>query len=242
VHLRTESAVTIASFTRDADLAVDPALLPDAPPLEEVMTAAGFRRDPEEVGRWTRSTTVGNQEIPVEVDLLVPEAVAPGSGRRSVDLTGHDRLAVRRTRGLEAVLVEHSAMVVRAVEAQDVRALTIEVAGPAALLVAKLHKIAERYESGRHARLPVDKDAADVYRLFQAVPVHAMADGLRRALTEPVSRKVTETALDNLQRLFGGERSPGIEMTKRGFGVSGDAPETTAAVIVAYVSGLRRTL
>jgi hypothetical protein len=53
----------------------------------------------------------------------------------------------------------------------------IKVAGPAALLVAKLHKIAERVDEPDRA---VDKDALDVLRVLRAVPIETLAGGLRR--------------------------------------------------------------
>jgi hypothetical protein len=50
------------------------------------------------------------------------------------------------------------------------KCLALKVAGPTALLVAKLHKLADRRSSPhRHD----DKDALDIYRLFQAVPTRS---------------------------------------------------------------------
>ena len=85
-----------------------------------------------------------------------------------VDLAGHDRLATRRTLGLEAALVDHDRMAVHALEIADSRSTTVKVAGPAGLLVAKIQKISERAATARPDRLR-DKDAADVYRMFQVI-------------------------------------------------------------------------
>lgn len=58
----------------------------------------------------------------------------------------------------------------------------VEVAGVAALIVAKAHKIHERLATGRVDRLS-DKDAADVVRIMQtasASEVGATLAGLRQ--------------------------------------------------------------
>jgi len=51
-----------------------------------------------------------------------------------------------------------------ALDADDPRSFELRVAGPAALLVAKLHKIAERSGTARQS----DKDALDVLRICSA--------------------------------------------------------------------------
>ncbi|MDN5856283.1 MAG: hypothetical protein L0K86_26260 [Actinomycetia bacterium] len=56
----------------------------------------------------------------------------------------------------------------------DGRAYTANVAGPAALLVAKLHKLGERQATP--GRL-IDKDAHDLYRLLVATPTENLAAG-----------------------------------------------------------------
>jgi len=180
--------------------------------------------------------------VDVDVDFLVPEAVAPGSGRRSVELVGHDRMATRRVYGLEAALVDHAPMHIAALDPADERSATVGVAGTAALLIAKVHKIADRVESGRHQRTPADKDAADIYRLIQATPVRNMAAGFRLALSSEVSRTVTEVAIRRMDQLFGRRGAVGVEIALRAIGVAGEAPETITAVLMGYSSELRTVL
>jgi hypothetical protein len=159
VYLRTEAAsLDLPAFTTDGDIAIDPSSLPKTPPLEATLAEAGFTRATQP-GSWTRSVTIDGRTIDVSIDFMVPEAVAPGSGRRSVELEGHNRHATRRVHGLEAALIDHGPVRVAAIEAADSRAVTALVAGPAALMIAKLHKIAERVESDRHRRTPVDRRA-----------------------------------------------------------------------------------
>src|SRR5207245_3381050 len=101
----------------------------------------------------------------VEVDLLVPEKAITAPGRRDARLRGHAEKTARRTAGLEAVLIDHDQLEVVSLDPNDGRSISVRVAGPAALLIAKLHKIAERAAElagapQRRNRLN-DKDAAD---------------------------------------------------------------------------------
>ena len=102
------------------------------------------------------------------VDLLLPEAVSGRAGKgRSGSTPPHDNISARRVRGIEGQLVD-TPMIVTWLEAGDERQHEILVAGPSALLVAKLQKIAERIEQQRRQRL---RDAHDVFRLRREVEV-----------------------------------------------------------------------
>jgi hypothetical protein len=179
----------VAAFTTDGDIVIDPSLLPSTPPLEATLERAGFTRATQP-GSWARAVTIDGHMIDVCVDFMVPETVAPGSGRRSVELEGYDRHSTRRVNGLEAALVDRGPRRIAAIDPADHRAIVAQVAGPAALMIAKLHKIGERVESGRHRRTPVDKDAGDLYRLVQVTSIPEMAAGFRLALSSDVARPV----------------------------------------------------
>lgn len=128
----------LSSFTIDADLALNPANLPDEPALHEALTGAGFRRK-DQPGLWFTPDDV-------EVDLLVPASLA-GIGRHGVDLGPyHERTAAMRAAGLEAALVDNAPHRINALDPDDHRSFVLAVAGPAALLIAKLHKIGERVD------------------------------------------------------------------------------------------------
>ena len=99
------------------------------------------------------------------VDLLVPEAVS-GPGKRAARLGAHGDRVARKGRGLEAALVDNVVMTIDAFEKEGDRRFEVAVAGPSALLVAKLHKLADR--EGSPGQLD-GKDALDVYRLLRAV-------------------------------------------------------------------------
>lgn len=186
VYLRTGPAsLPIAEFTTDGDLAIDPALLTDAPPLAGLMEAAGFelalKQGAPEPGIWEKEVEVEGMEITVPVDLIVPRDVAPPGGSRGARLPGHGKRAARKIKGLEAALVDNDVMVVEALEPGDARSAQLRVAGVAALLVAKSHKIADRIDSGRTDRLE-DKDASDVVRLMAATSSTTAATTLRSLL------------------------------------------------------------
>ena len=159
VYLHTGAApVALAEATKDSDLALDPRVLASEPLLEEAMREAGFSRDlrSTQPGAWLNAAGI-------PVDLMVPEALAGQSGRRGARIPPHAKDAARRAVGLEAAIVDHSPIEIRALARDDHRSHTANVAGPAALLVAKLHKIGERQATP--GRL-VDKDAHDIYRLL----------------------------------------------------------------------------
>ncbi len=71
-------------------------------------------------------------------------------------------------------------MTIGSLDAQDAdrddRIFEVRVAGPTALLVAKLHKIADRARQAKRRRLD-DKDALDLFRLLQAIPTDALRPG-----------------------------------------------------------------
>jgi len=241
IYLRTEAIRTpgVAAFTTDADLALDPNRLAEKPALEESLGRAGFTLS--RVGTWASTVQVEEASFTVEVDLLVPEKATTAPGRRDARLKGHAERTARRTTGLEAVLVDHDELRVVSLDSKDRRSATARVAGPAALLIAKLHKIAEREaeRSGRPRRRNRlnDKDAADIYRLFQGVPVHDMAAGFRIASQEPISAEATAQAKEYFVRLFGRRGALGIEMAARA--LSGAIPaDTVAEVSSRYVTEL----
>jgi hypothetical protein len=195
VYMHTGSTeIALAEFTTDGDLAVDPDLLSSDPLVEEAMSAAGFAPDP-------RPSAIGSWISPrgVPVDLMVPDAVA-GTGRRGVRVPPHDSKSMRKARGIEATLIDNSKMVICALDAEaDAREFEVSVAGPAALLVAKLHKIHDRIATPSRQD---NKDAHDIYRLLRAVETDVLSAALSPLLGEALSEKVTREALVHLGELF----------------------------------------
>ena len=240
VYLHTGGAdVALAEMTKDSDLAVDRRVLREDPRLESALTKAGFRQEGgSQPGAWISPTGV-------PVDLMVPEAQAGPGSRRSGKVPPHDDRATRRTAGLEAAVVDSAFVSIASLDPADTRTVSARVAGPAALLVAKAHKIGERIvevERGRSSRLE-DKDAHDVYRLLVGVPTEDLAAAFGRLLTDPLSQDATVNALRLLDELFGvGSGAVGSQMAgraERGIGEPELVAQSVAALARELLDALR---
>ncbi len=207
-----EADIAVAPTTTDADLALDPHLLAAFPALDTMMREAGFEkrvrpRQGAQPGIWERA--VPGTPILVAVDLLVPAGTASPEGRRSARLPGHARDAAMKVVGIEGALVDNDYMEIKDASG---RSCSVRVAGPAALLVAKVHKIEDRLSTP--SRL-IDKDALDVFRLLRGTATGEMADRMRLVLSDYRSRPVAEQALEVMPRLFGGLEGDGVKMAIR---------------------------
>jgi len=212
-----EAQDTLSSFTIDADLALNPAELPDTPAIETALGEAGFRRK-EQPGLWFTPDDV-------EVDLLVPASLA-GPGRRGVDLGPfHGRMAAMRAAGLEAALADNAPQPIASLDPNDNRAFVIAIAGPGALLVAKLHKIGERLQQTPD-RLK-NKDASDLFLLLRATQTAALAATIERLRRTPATAPTVEMSLRYLRELFTSEAGMGIGLLRAA--VSGIEDEETVA-------------
>lgn len=246
IYLRVgEAHVAVAAATTDGDLALDPEQLRDAPPLERLMREAGFQRKRGEggellVGIWAKTVNVA-AGAQVTVDLLMPEGVAPASGRRAARLAGHETGSVLKVPGLESALVDADVMQVAALDPDDRRAQGVRVAGPAALLIAKVHKILDREE--RPSRLK-DKDALDVFRLLRGTPTADMVRRCSLILADGRSADSAREALGAFRGLFSGIGSAGVQMALRSTEGLMDSDELTASLtalagdLLSSVNGL----
>lgn len=202
-----EELAAVAPFTTDGDLAIDPRRLKEIPPLERAMLAASFVQ--KDIGIWlAREKRSDNVDVDVTVDLLSPEALSPGAGSRKAGLVGHAPEAARKTPGLECALVDLDIFTLTALDPTDPRAHDLQVGGPAALLVSKVKKIADRTGTRRLK----DKDALDVLRLLRGTDTADFAARYQRLLNDDVSRALAEEALGLLKSQFGERTSVGVEM------------------------------
>lgn len=242
IYLHTgEAEVALAVYTTDGDLVIDPSILGTDPLIEDALTSGGFQPQRSKDGQRVVGSWI--TDFDVAVDLMVPTEVA-GSGRRTsrgVEAPPHDRYAMRRTHGLEGALVEHAPKTITSFEPNDSRSFEVKVADPAALLVAKLHKISDRFEQSEDRR--DDKDAHDVYRLLRRVDTAALATAFQRLLAEPVSKAATAEAIGTLRDLFGSSNAEGSRMAGRAEREVGDpeqvalAASTLAADLLAALAG-----
>lgn len=230
IYLHSGDAdVAIAEATKDSDLAVDPRALPEDPLLEEAMKRAGFYPNVnKQPGAWLNPAGI-------PVDLMVPDALSQGGrSHRGARIPPHSNQATRRTVGLEAAVVDNELRTISALDPDDTRTFEARVAGPAALLIAKVHKIHERLDQPDRLN---DKDAHDVYRLLKATTdTAALGSSFQRLLTDPVSKMVTEQALEWLPTLFAdGPDALGSVMAGRAEEGIGD-PDLVAASVAALAA------
>ena len=226
IYLQTGGIdVALAEATKDSDVALDPRRLAEIPRIEAAMREAGFRSAANgQPGSW-----INTSGIPV--DLMVPEQLAGPGGKqaRGARIPPHDQKATRRARGLEAALVDHSLIVVTALDRADRRSIPVNVAGPGALLVAKCHKIAERIDNPHRLN---DKDAHDAYRILRAVDTEALRVTFTCLLSDELSREATEQALAHLAALFADAGSIGATMAGRAEAGVGEPEQVTVAVSI----------
>ncbi len=230
VYLHTgEADLAVAPTTTDADIALAPDELLAGLPVADAMAAGGFVLTAH-VGSW-------RGRYDVVIDLMVPDALS-GAGSRAARIPPHGDRTARKAVGLEAALVDRGRRTVRALEPTDTRAAEIWVAGPAALLVAKLHKISERVDRPDHLS---NKDALDVLRLLQATPTEALATSLTMLRADPLAGPTTNVALDLLQELFGTPDTVGSQMAARAVEGLAD-PDVIAASCAALAEDLLTAL
>jgi hypothetical protein len=243
IYLRSvDLDLSVAAYTSDADLGLDPQHLVDEPRLQQAMTNAGFvRASADLAGSWSREERVGDHVVKIPVDLLVPEDLSEG-GRRSVQIPPHDKMSARRVPGLEAAVVDNDVMAVTSLEpGVDTRVIMASVAGPAALLVAKAYKIRDRVEKPGKSRL-TDKDAGDVVRLMMIDegPLE-VAKRFHKLLVDDRTSEVVQTGLGYLDDLFGARATIGTEMAVAAL-AGGLDERTIRALAPGYVAALLQAL
>lgn len=199
-----EAELPVAPYTIDGDLAIDPRKLGDEPKLAAALEAARFELTGKP-GTWTLTDT------DVQIDLLVPSALG-GPGRRGARLGPHGNDVARKAIGLEAAVVDYSVLRVAALDPSDRRAFDIAVAGLAALLVAKLHKLAERKDD--ESRLS-EKDALDVLRILRHEKAQELAATLGRLASDATAGEVTRQAREHLEQLFADRAALGSVLAAR---------------------------
>ncbi len=218
-----EADLAVPVMTTDGDITLDPRRLGDAPMVGAAMLEGGFTplRQP---GAWQGRGGV-------QIDLMVPEALSGRPGRRGADLGVHGHSAARQTKGLEATLVDKEIREIASIAADDIRVFEIAVAGPAALLVAKLVKISERVGTSRLE----DKDALDVLRLLRGTDTSVLASRLADLRAHPMAGAVTNEALSQLAPLFGQPLSIGCSMAARAAWpvISGEEITASCVALVA---------
>lgn len=178
-----------APTTTDADPAPAPHRLADEPLIGAAVADAGFIPGPNPgtwLGRWS-----------VAVDLVVPDALSGEGGGRGARIPVHGNKVARRTPGLEAAIVDDEIRLISALD-DDPRSFPVRVAGPAALLVSEVVKIAERRATPQR---PKPKDGLDVLRLLRTADLGHLAATLRELEADVPAGEVVGAALAHLPAL-----------------------------------------
>jgi hypothetical protein len=241
VYLRTPTAaIRSAPFTSDGDLSVDPLLLDDQPLIDRALHEAGFElMQASQPGLWVRNEQIGDTIVPVELDLLVPKTLAEKIGKRSAKIPPHGAMSARWVPGLEVAAVDRSPMRITSLDPTDDRRIVVNVADPAALLIAKAFKINDRLSQAtiKPDRL-TNKDAGDVLRIMTAISAREVALSLAGLRDNPRIGKVTEEGIELLYKLFGGRATSGVNMAVEA--LKGDVPEDRVRTLApAFIERLR---
>lgn len=221
-----EGDFAVAPTTFDADLMLDPALIHEEPLIRSLMEAAHFKLS-RQPGLWRSAEGI-------EVDLLVAESLG-GGGKRGARLGDHGNDIARKVKGLEAAVVDNSKELIGSFDGGDARSFEVAVAGPAALIVAKTHKIAER-GGGPVIRLK-NKDALDILRLLRATEAVELAATITMLLDHELAGRVTAEAMRYFEQLFAEENGEGVSMA-----VAATAGLEDPANIAASMTVLAREL
>ncbi|MGA4867233.1 hypothetical protein ACPB9J_31860 [Streptomyces lavendulocolor] len=191
-----------------------------------------------EPGLWERQEAVGDQVVPVELDLLIPRQLSAKNGRRSAKVPPHGTMSARWIEGLEVAAVDRSPMSVGSLDPADGRSITVNVAGPAALLVAKAFKITDRL--GQAEKRPdrlTDKDAGDVLRIMMTTRARQVSETFAVLCDHPRVGAVAVDGLEKLRQLFGGRATPGVDMAVKA--LAGSAEENhVRALAPAFIARL----
>lgn len=121
---------SVPEYTTDADFSLNPIALGDSPLVTELMAAGGFSAG-EQPGEWHSADGV-------RVDLMVPEALAGAGSRGAVWATR--QASGRACEGLGGRARRPGPSDTRLAGSGRRPVVAVNVAGPGALLVAKIHK------------------------------------------------------------------------------------------------------
>lgn len=189
-HHTGEAELNVPLMTTDADLAINADGLADVPEIGEVLRSAGFTPGPNP-GHW-----VALSDVAVDLMVVPHQSGRASASARAARLLPHEKLTARIARGLEPALIDNNYVTVAALEPADSRSFDLRVAGPAALLTAKVIKISERLEQAdtQPDRLK-EKDALDAFRLLQAIDTADLIQGFKKHRDDEHASEATADAL-----------------------------------------------
>jgi hypothetical protein len=203
VYLHAPAGLATPAYTTDADLAISPDLLATEPEIAALLAEHGYvpTLDP---GGW-------DSPLGVHVDLMVPDSAVANRSRRRASLPGHDSKAARRVAGLELALIDNSKHTISSLDTLDTRQITLKVAGPAALVIAKAVKLRERLEAADKSRV-IAKDAGDLLRLLRMCDATAIGARLDELSRTPLHAELITSTLGWLAAEVQGRNSQVVRL------------------------------
>lgn len=196
VYHHTGSAdLVVAPMTTDADLAINVQGLAGSPEIGSLLRQSGFTPGPNP-GHWVAVSSVA-----IDLMMVPHQAGISRSSARAARISPHERLTARIAHGLEPALVDNETVTLSSFQPADTRTFSLRVAGPAALLTAKIIKISERLEQAdQQASRLKEKDALDVFRLLQAIEASELRCGFDRHAEDQHAAAATAEAVDFLRK------------------------------------------
>lgn len=189
-HHAGDANLNVPLMTTDGDFAVDTRNLAASPEIDTVLRGAGFTPGPNP-GHW-----VAVDDVAIDLMVVPHQAGTTRASARAARLAPHGKLTARIARGLEPALIDNERVTIAALEPEDIRALEIRVAGPAALLTAKAIKISERLEQEDSQPDRVkEKDALDAFRILQAIDTPDLLRGFAKHSADEHAAAVTAEAI-----------------------------------------------
>lgn len=190
--------------TRDGDLAINPVLIAEDPKIMELLADIGLEpARPERPGIYGLVNERGlSWEQRTTVDLLVPETYA-GSKGRSARIAGQQS-ATTRAYGLELAIHDRTVTTITTVDGEPELSVDVHVAGPAALLIAKAHKVSERLaDVDRRPDRLRPKDSGDIALLMMVTDGAVMAETMmKHAAERPEIRTVVHEGAQRLVEMY----------------------------------------
>lgn len=213
IYLRCEEGATIIPpFTIDSDLVLDLARRISPAPIKTHLETLGYSLRNGQPGLYQAPNLAVEAQAAGGVDLFVPAAYAIGNHRRDANIPG-DPSAARRQRGLELTIIDRTPMIIRSLDPTNEREVEALVAGPAALLAAKLVKICERLK-GDAARVE-PKDVLDVYRILYSYDPKILAKTFLDFRAHDVAGPIIVEAIACMRDEFAGNDARALNLLEK---------------------------
>ncbi|TAM58745.1 hypothetical protein EPN52_10035 [bacterium] len=200
----------VPPFTIDSDLVLDLQHCISHAPIKTHLETLGYSLRDGQPGLYQAPNLPKEAQAAGGVDLFVPAADAIGKHRRDANIPG-DPGAARRQRGLELAIIDRSTLIIHSLDPRDTRTVEALVAGPAALLAAKLIKIGERLRSGRVE----PKDVLDVYRILSSRDAAALAETLRLFRDHKIAGPIIVEAVTCMHDEFTGDTARALRLLEQ---------------------------